>query len=1162
MKKVIILSMFLILFVAYMGFANVLIVDDRGIKAKVSLLQEDLDFLSKVVLYSLNDLGDVLPYSYIDVDSAQLWVNSVIDIINSTNTNVVLVKGKPSVPKKLPSLQIKTIDAKSMSSISKIVSDIKGALVVSYSPSKSGIKIDLQYLDQSGKVISKRSLDIPFSNVRDKDTVILLVKESIVEVLSGWRYYYYDPKRNGTVNISVKPTVKNVSIVVKPDNIPLSLGKNVLGEGEYTLIISASGFQPIITNIYVKADSTVNLVFSLQKPLSIESPVPMGMIYLDANVKGVPVIIAEGNVFGTTPMFTNLTEGIKNVIFQQTPNTLLKSVQIEVKPNDINYYFVNLERIGAGVNIVADNGSFVVINRRLEGIITTGSYYKNLSRGIHTITVFKHGFEVFRTNVNIVSDEKLTLNVKLTPKKVPVFVVTPSTKEAVVSLMGKNISTTPCSVRLDSGKESTIDIVAQDVGFNNVSVNFLPSMFRINTLVLNLSPLYGDLLVLTDPIDALVKIDGRVVGKTGLDGLLLRSISARKSFIFVQKEGYKAVKTNMYILPNIQNSLSLKLKEAPIKLFVNTLPVQNVGVYFSDEYYGDNDGVINVELGNFVMKLIKRGFKTLYTNVSFTDKVDTVIPMTFQMVPGASEVEIIESVNNSIVEFDRLLSNESYLDAYEVIKKSKDDILSSGYTNYSLEILKLYNFLNKKEMDIKPKVEFYVFNNEANNVLMKSEEFVRIGSYSEALNVIRDFVKKLNSSSLTDDGKTQILSKVSDKYRMIAILSVSNKVSNDLVQAEKFIAKGEKSAAFSVYEDIVKFIDESIVEFGDVKDELLKIRDSVLSNFIPLGIEVISNKVSIVLISVKDLEDKKNYTNAIDLVSSALKEIRFSKIYFLEEVKNFESILKDKYEYLVNKSIEEEQIGEVKAIYDEIKPILKEAVRLASIEEYDSAIKKYREAIKIIEISEFKENPFLVKLKDSIMNDIIKLEQEKKAREELKAKSIKIQEEIEKKKKELPWWVRMQKAWTGVGLEIGSSVIVPSGNDFYVTNMNINVFGKLHISFLPILGFSIGGFYNANSQIVYSNSAYLYWMGLGQVSLRIPIVKQISIFGAFGSGIGQSVIEPLKLRMGQDYLLNTGIDLKFSWFGIRLSYDMAFYDNFASSQIGGGFGIILWATED
>lgn len=1155
-----VLGILVILIFSFSAFGNVFIVSESPIKGKVNLSPENLSFINTLVSYSLNDLSDVLPYSYIDVLSVQNWYNSIIDIVNSTNTNVVIVKGKPAVPKPLPKIDIKALNAQVISTITKVIPEINGVIVASYTAAGNNVRLDLQLLDRSGKPVSKKSLNISLSSLTDKDSIILQVKDTIVDLLGAWRYYYYDPKRTANVNIVVKPTA-NVSILVKPDNLQLKPGKTTLPEGEYTLIISAQGFKSLLTNVVIPAGGNVNLNFTLEKDTPIVSPVPIGMVYIDANVKGVPLIVAEGNIFGTTPLYTNLTEGVKNIIFQQTPTTLVKSVQIEVKPNQLNYYYITLDRVGAGVNIIADNGAFVVINRRLEGMITAGSYSKSLTRGIHTITVFKHGFEVFRTNVNITSDEKVTINVNLTPKKVPVFVVTPQTKEAIVSYQGKNIATTPYTIRVDQGVESKIDIIAQEVGFNNASITITPSMSRINSFVQTLSPLYGDLLVITDPTDAIVKIDGRVVGKTGLDGLLLRSISARKSFIFIQREGYKAVKTNMYILPNIQNSLLLKLKEAPIKLFINTLPVQNVSIYFNDEYYGENDGVINVELGNFVMKLSKKGFKTIYTNVNFPDKVDTIIPLTFQMVPGLSDVEVVELVNSNLVEFDRLVSNENYFEANNVISKTKSEILNSGYTNYSVELQKLLDFVVKKENEIKPKVEFVLLSREADDVIQKADTFVRVNAYGDAVKLLKDFSKKLQESTLDDKSKQQIFSRVRDKYISISIMDVSNRVSNITIQIDKLVSRGEKSAAASLYEDAIKIVDESIVEFPEIETNLIGIRNSLISNYIPLGVEVLSNKVSRVLIDVEELERKKNLTNAIDLVSSTIKEVKLSKLYFLDEVKNMENLLNGKYEDLVNKLTEEEQMGEVKAIYDEIKPILKEAVRLASIEEYDSAIKKYQEALKIIELSELKENPFLNKVKNDIISEIARLEQEKKNREEMMSKKLKLQEEIEKKKKDLPWWVRMQKAWVGVGFEVSGSILSPN-MDFMITNMNIPVVTKLHISFLPIMGLSVGGYYNVSRYIVSTNSAYLSWMGVGQITLRIPIVKQFSIFGSFGTGVGQSINEPLKFRLGQDYLLNAGFDFKFNWFGLRLSYDISFYNDFNNKQMGGSFGIVLWATED
>ncbi|MGC8870774.1 MAG: PEGA domain-containing protein, partial [Brevinematia bacterium] len=660
MLKNLFLILIMVLAISVASFANVIIINETPLKGKINLSEDDINFINSLVSYSLNDLSDVLQYKYITPKDVETWYNSVVEIVNSTNTNTITVGKKQQKPKPLPKIIIKSLDSKTISTITKLLPEIKGVMVASYNLIKNSVVINLQNINSDGKLINKSTISIPLEKITDRDWILLTTKEGIVDLLNAWKFYYYDPSKTATLKIAIKPQVKNLSILTKPDDTPLKVGNNILKEGEYTLVISAPGYEDVVTNIYLPPMGNISLSFTLKSATKIESLVPIGTLYIDANVKGVPLIIAEGNIIGVTPLYTNVTEGIKNIIFQQTPTTLLKSLQIEVKPNQFNYYFVNLERIGAGVNIIADNGTFVVIDRKLEGKITTGSYSKILTKGIHTITVFKNGFEPFRTNINVSESEKINIKASLSPKKVPVLIVTPQSKEAIIRYQGKDITTVYNPVKLEPSKESQIDIVAQEFGYNNSSVSVIPSFNKINSAVVTLSPLYGDLLIITDPVDALVKIDGNIVGKTTMDGLLLKSLPARKSVIFIQKENYKPIKTNTYIMPNIQNSLMFKLKEAPIKLFINTTPVTGVSIYVNDEYYGENDGVINVELGKSALKLLKRGFKTIYTNLSFPEKLETIIPLTFQMTPGSSEIELVETVNNNIPQIDNLISNENY----------------------------------------------------------------------------------------------------------------------------------------------------------------------------------------------------------------------------------------------------------------------------------------------------------------------------------------------------------------------------------------------------------------------------------------------------------------------------------------------------------------------
>ncbi len=1148
------------LLIGVLGFSQVFVVNETPI-AKFKGTEDDKNFINSLVSYTLNDSYDFLPYDFVNVASLQEWYNILVDVVNATNTNVTIVKGKSVAPKKLSPITIKRLDANTIKSISRLIPQLKGVVSVSYSVLKNDLVIDIQLLDNNGKALNRKKISIPLADLANRDGVILTVKEALVDLFNAWRYYYYDPKRQGRVSLTVTPS-KGVVAVLKPSDISLPLGKVVpLPEGQHTLIVQAPGFMPIVTNIYVAPNSSLKIALKLVPSPKVDYPVPMGLVYIDTDVKGVPLIIAEGNVFGTTPLYTNVIAGEKNVIFQQTPNTLLKTVKLNVQPDVLNYFYVTLDKVGAGVTISADDGAYVVIDRRLEGVVSSGSFSKNLSRGIHTITVFKNGFEPFRTNINITSDEKIILKVSLNPRKVPVYVVTPESSEVQIRYQGKVVATTPKKVFLEPGKDNFVELIAQEVGFNNTSFDIVPSFTTINSKVVKLSPLFGDLLVLTDPTEAVVKFNDSIMGTTSIDGLLVKSLPARKGTLIIRKEGYRAIKTNVFIQPNIQNSFSFKLKEAPIKLFVNTLPVQNVDIYMNDEYYGENDGVINVELGNFVMKLVKPGYKTIYTNVSFPSKVDTVIPLTFSMTPGLSEPEVISTVNSNVSKIDSLISNGDYIGAYEVLKSSRNLIIDSGYTNFSVSLVKLLEFVSGKEREILPEVEFLTLNSKADEVISSADVFLKSGATKEGLKILKEFVSNVNISSIPDEKKSQILAKVKDKYKELALVDISSAVSNKVSEANKFVARGEKSAAYLVFEDAVKIIDEYIVDVPEIEADVSKLREDVISNYIEIGVEVLSNKTELAIINADELVGKKNFTNAIDILSSAIKEIRMSKLYYLDVIKNFESRLQSKYEEVSEKALEEEQLGEVKGIFDEVKPIIKEAIKLASINDFDGAINKYREALKIIEISEYRDNPFLKKLKNDIVADIARVEQSKKEAEEIKLKKLKLQEELEKKQKELPWWTRMQKAWTGVGFEISGSFLTPQGSDFAITNLNIPVSVKFHISILPILGLSFGGFYNANSQMISSNAAYLAWMGMGQISLRIPIVKQFSIFGDFGTGIGMWK-DSLVMRIGKDYILNTGVDLKFSWFGIRMSYDMAFYDDFNNYQFGGSFGIILWATED
>ncbi len=1169
MKKAleILFAALIVLSSTHMPYAEstIMVVNQDLPKGYEKVISPDLgNFVKSSLVYSLNDLSEVFStYNFVTPQLLERWYNSLIDIINQTNTNVIVVGKKKVTPKKLSPISLAKINPKVLKDLANVITSFKGYITISYKVAQSGINISYTLFNENNAKVKSTSLGIPLSKLSDTNFVLLSVKEKLVDLMNVWTSYYYDPLRVGelTINITPATAVKSSRISLKPSDIALARGKNTVPEGNYLLIVEAQNFEVFLTNITILPNSKQTLKITLSpKKTPTQDIVPMGTLYLDSDVKNVSFIIAEGNIFGKTPILTNVVAGTKNIIFQETEQTRVKNVSIEVKPDQFNYVFVNMDRKGGGVRISTDPGAYISIDRKLLGITSDGNFSQNLSRGLHIITIFKHGYEPFRTNVNITTDTPLEIKAKLQPRKVPVFVVTPQVTGASVKIQEKVVAKTPSKVLLTSGIPSTINVLAQRVGFTDGAVEITPKLETLNESLIVLSPLYGDLLVISEPPDALVKIDGVVRGKTQLDGFILRTIPSKDTEIEIRKEGYRAIKTNVYIAPNVQNAFNFKLTEAPIKVFFNTLGAGAVDIYVNEEYYGNTqEGVISMPTGNLNVKIVKRGFKTMYTNFSFPEKIDSIVLANTTLEPGLSEIEVIETLNQNLEKIDLALSNNDFLSISTLIEDSKKLVNSTGYTN-SKQVLQVRDLISKKEKELGPDITFAILNFKADKVINEANLQKEAGNYSNSVEILRNAISEVKLSELDENRKSQILAKLNEKYKEVGMVQINNIVSNYLAQAQKFIALGEKSAASSLFEESLKIIDTYLVDIPEVKENITPLRDSILSNYISIGIEVISNKVNLVLLEVEKYEKQEDYTNAIRILSENINSIKRMKIYEIQEVKDLVKVLEDKNEEMVQKSIEKEQIGEVKVVYEEIKPIIKEAVRLTSIKEYDSAINKYKEALKIIELSELKENPFLKKLKENILQDISSIEAEKAKEEELLRKKKLLQEELEAKKRNIPWWTRMQKSWSGVGFEF-RGFLLGDFNNFDVTNVNIPIGAKIHVSILPVFGLNFGGFYNINAQSVSSNYAYLLWAGLGEVELRIPIIENLSIFGNFGTGIGQK-ISSTKFRLGEDYFFSAGLDVKFRWFGIRLSYEMAFFDQFQKNQMGAGASIILWATEN
>ncbi|MFN3660757.1 MAG: hypothetical protein ACK4TN_05925, partial [Brevinematales bacterium] len=101
MKKSLMMLIFLPLFL----WGETITLVSLGAKPK-GMDDGSYQILLNQVVFNLNDVNDVLNNVYLPVSTAVEWANSIINEINRTNTNLVVVKGKVVTPSKIQPLKI------------------------------------------------------------------------------------------------------------------------------------------------------------------------------------------------------------------------------------------------------------------------------------------------------------------------------------------------------------------------------------------------------------------------------------------------------------------------------------------------------------------------------------------------------------------------------------------------------------------------------------------------------------------------------------------------------------------------------------------------------------------------------------------------------------------------------------------------------------------------------------------------------------------------------------------------------------------------------------------------------------------------------------------------------------------------------------------------
>ncbi|MCX7881947.1 MAG: PEGA domain-containing protein [Brevinematales bacterium] len=762
------------------------------------------------LIFSLNDVNDILNNAYLPVNTALEWANALINEINRTNTNLVVVKGKVVPPAKIAPLKQAPFSQAFFKSLSNYIR-FQQALDISFSATATTYTVTFNWYPSLAalKPVVK-TIDLSPSLVTNTALLIPLLKEGIISLFNQWERYYYQPETKGKVNLTLLPAnLKNLQLLSLP-SVVFKPGQNELPLGNYPLLIIADGYDPFFTNIAVGfTPSTYTLRLSAtKKVVGMAEGLPRGHLFLNADYPGASFLILEEGIQGRTPFFaTNIPAGPKTIIFEETANYKMKQHTFTLEPNVLNMQTVFLTRKGTSFVVKCpQEGALVIINRRKVGMIQNGTFETEITPGLNLITILKDGYLPFRTNITFKEEQKV-LNVELQNRPVVGMVISSPEKGILAMIDGKRRVKAPVPVWLPESPRVTIEFLGTNMGYMNLTTNVGWSASRFNVVVAQLTPIFGDLTIFTQPEDAYVTVNGILRGKTGGMGLDVTFLPARNTVVRIEKEGYKTLTTNIFVQPNMRNSLTLKLKDAPAKIYVGTVPEKGFEAYVNGDFVGySSSNVFSVEMGNVELKLNKRGFKTLVTN--FVVNSQQTLVLSFPSLPGIGEDDVLDSSLFFLQEAMDAAGHNDFFSASSNFALALSTLRNSEYSAFPrLRALENEILLAKKELgDSIAVADLYL------DVSTNYEYWNLMAERGEITNAVAQFkqlVAKIDTSRLTNAPLPDLRSRIRKSYALYAWKQTEGEILG-------LVASGDTASQNENYDDAIKYYNKALTLIKDL----------------------------------------------------------------------------------------------------------------------------------------------------------------------------------------------------------------------------------------------------------------------------------------------------------------------------------------------------------
>lgn len=219
--------------------------------------------------------------------------------------------------------------------------------------------------------------------------------------------------------------------------------------------------------------------------------------------------------------------------------------------------------------------------------------------------------------------------------------ITTTPSNATIYVDGKMIGTSPINIDLDVGNHI---VTAYMSGYRTETRQFTIESGRTLDVRLDLQKLAKEyqFSLVTNPSDATVHIDGKLVGRTPLNVTLEEGTKS----ISVSKAGYQTYTETFVLNRNISKSITLTSMVQNYQLSVITSP-SGADIYVNNAYIGRSPLNVTLEGGTKNLRIERSGYETYTENFILDRSISKSITLTPQV--KEYRLSVTSSPSNALV---------------------------------------------------------------------------------------------------------------------------------------------------------------------------------------------------------------------------------------------------------------------------------------------------------------------------------------------------------------------------------------------------------------------------------------------------------------------------------------------------------------------------------